>query len=174
MRGRLVWPCTANRDASLLKRSDGHGIASLPSFPPRNLSQTAERTPHRGVDAEGGGEPFVVLGEFADAIAKHVPRVGGWGNALARQQLKGVRLGKQLLRAVSVLSIQDVLTFGHQNVVISLNPRSPAEACDVFTDPFIRALGARMTRIAPVQILQGDVGKAIHGKGFDGMGERNG
>lgn len=121
--------------------------------------------PHRRIDHQGSRQPLVVPGQAADVAAKLIPRLGRQADALVDQQLKSPNMRMQLVRPMLVLFVDQAFALGHQQLVFGREPALPTEAFDVFADPFVRAFGAGMALIPPLEKLEGDVGNEVHGEG---------
>ena len=119
--------------------------------------------PHRRIDHQGSRQPLIVPRKCTNAAAQFIPGLGMPPDALPNQKFEGEHLGMQLVRPELVLFVEQALAFGHQQLVFGREPAVPSEAFDVFAHPFVRALGAGMALVAPLEKLQGDVGNNGHG-----------
>ena len=121
--------------------------------------------PHCGIDHQGGGQPLIVHRKSTNAAAQFIPGLGMPPDALPNQKFEGEYPGVQLLRPELVLFVDQSFALGHQQLVFGREPAVPSETLDVFAHPFVRALGAGMALVAPLEKLEGDVGNKGHGEG---------
>ena len=133
--------------------------------------------PHRSVDHEGRGQPLVVARKDRNAPSQLMPNFRGYTDLLLPQYLQRRKVGVKCVGAVLILFIEQAFALGHQQLIFCGEPTVPSEAFDVFAHPFVRALGAGMALVAPLEKLEGDVGNKGHGEGgqrgwkMDGVGQ---